>query len=93
VKKRDGIFPGNGAPVSYEGLLPELALLITSRLDELLVILIGDLMPVDKKVVNLSRRCVCERVRKADLPTWDNNHLGWNALLGTKIKCHIEGAI
>jgi hypothetical protein len=53
VEKSDCFIPRNSATVLYKWLLPELALVVTSRLDESLVLLIRDLVPVDGKVVDL----------------------------------------
>src|ERR1700730_19305369 len=89
-EERDRLPPRNRSPVSHEGLLPEFALLIAPRIDEPLVLLVRDLVPVDEVVVELHDRSVSERVSEARLHARHDNHLGWNATLGTKLRRRID---
>ena len=56
MKNSDRIFPSNGMPVFHEGLLPELALMVSPGFDELLVFRVRDLVTVDQKVADIDAR-------------------------------------
>ena len=78
----DRLVPRDRSAVLEEGLLPELALLVSAGVDELLVLLVGDLVLVDEVVVERHRGKMIEtRDPQVDFPSRHTDHLGRNAFL------------
>ena len=57
TKKKERLLPRNNVPTSHERLLPELALLVTSRIDEPFVLFICHFVTVDEEVVDFDFVC------------------------------------